>query len=107
MDAIINIKSKTENPNDSFESFIFFSFKEKTNVLDINDFNTYIYSEIDFGELDITHFINQKLPTRSHIKQGQFAFDINKDLMNIDFDIILSEKEVIEIQNLIENNKLR
>lgn len=106
MDAIINVKSRTEIPNDSFEGFIFLIFSEKTNVFDINDFNSYVSSEIDFGEHDITLFINEILPARSHIKKGQFTFDLNKDLMNIDFDISLSENQVNEIIKTIENNKL-
>lgn len=42
MEAIIHVKSRTEVPNDSFESFIFLLFNEVTDVFDVNDLNLYI-----------------------------------------------------------------
>jgi hypothetical protein len=69
MEAIIHVKAITEAPNDSFESFTFLLFNEITDVFDINDFNLYLLSDIDFGENEISHLINQHLPSKSHIKK--------------------------------------
>lgn len=106
MEAIIHVKSRTEVPNDSFESFIFLLFNEVTDIFDINDLNLYILSDLDFGENEISYLINQHLPTKSHIKKGQFTFDVDKNLMGLDINIVLSEEQIREIKKAIENNRL-
>lgn len=106
MEAIIHVKSRTEVPNDSFESFIFLLFNEVTDVFDVNDLNLYILSDLDFGENEISHLINQYLPANSHIKKGEFVFDVDKNLMGLDINIVLSEKQIMNIKKTIENNRL-
>lgn len=106
MEAIIHVKARTEISNDSFESFIFLLFNEVTDIFDINDFNSYISSDIDFGENEISNLINKHLPTESHVKKGQITFDVDKNLMGLDINIPLSKEQVEDIKKLIENSRL-